>query len=670
MKILTLILALLTSCNCQAEIGSTSHAQSSGGGLYKVTTLDGGTCTGKGSKGSPLNCTIATDNAIDTGVITFSVEEPITGRFRYTRSSGSFITDGFEVGMAVTFSGISNAGNNGTKVITAMKATGLTLHTSPVGMVVEAGTGDERAIGGGTIMGTGSAGAPFSASVPLQGSTFALFGDGSNNDLTLENAPGMYKTLAGSAWTAGASSVQTFAGDGYVQMTAFETSYHRMFGVSTADPNVDYASIEYGIHLNNGGSINIYESGVLSAALVTSYETGDVLSIHRVGTTITYKKNGATFYTSLIASTGTLMIDTSIYTQLGSLMSVYLNDNGTDEPVTWQNITGLSTVPGLYIQLSDMFFEDLTIEAGAWWYPYNFRTFVLGTLAIAGDYSLRGNPGTNGVAGSITVGDCLAAAGGVALPDNTMQLSFAGMASPTVSTTQPTCASGTCGQPNAFSPDHCAASATDLAGATSTGVGNNGASPAAGTCRGGGGGSGGGFVGTASAKGGSPQGLNPVLSGGGSMRAWPDVVQGGLYFVGQPRDAGGGGGGAGSCGRDTTAPTHQSPGGGGGGAGGGWMVVFAREIVLSGAGLMSVKGGLGGNGGSCGTHDGNAGGGGAGGGGGGGTAHIIFGTGTTPTVDVSGGAGGTGGTACAGGSNGGNGAAGSDGEAYIFKAGL
>ena len=62
----------------------------------------------------------------------------------YTRSAGSYITDGFRVGQTVTWSGFTNAGNNATKVILVLTATVMTTSTS--GLVNETGNGDERVI--------------------------------------------------------------------------------------------------------------------------------------------------------------------------------------------------------------------------------------------------------------------------------------------------------------------------------------------------------------------------------------------------------------------------------------------------------------------------------------------------------------------------------------------
>ncbi|MBU2052391.1 hypothetical protein KKH13_04275, partial [Patescibacteria group bacterium] len=79
---------------------------------------------------------------IDTGVITCNANSAGT----YTRTaggSGSFLTDGFRVGMDFTASGFSNSGNNGNKTISAVVATVITV-TDATGMANETGDADER----------------------------------------------------------------------------------------------------------------------------------------------------------------------------------------------------------------------------------------------------------------------------------------------------------------------------------------------------------------------------------------------------------------------------------------------------------------------------------------------------------------------------------------------
>ncbi len=64
----------------------------------------------------------------------------------YTRTTGSFLDDGFESGMNVTASGFTNAGNNGVKTIDAVTDLVMTMASSS-GLVDESGNANERVSG-------------------------------------------------------------------------------------------------------------------------------------------------------------------------------------------------------------------------------------------------------------------------------------------------------------------------------------------------------------------------------------------------------------------------------------------------------------------------------------------------------------------------------------------
>jgi len=64
----------------------------------------------------------------------------------YTRSAGSFITDGNFVGQVVQWAGFVNGGNNALKTITALTATVMTVSTT--GLVNEAGTAGGQSVAG------------------------------------------------------------------------------------------------------------------------------------------------------------------------------------------------------------------------------------------------------------------------------------------------------------------------------------------------------------------------------------------------------------------------------------------------------------------------------------------------------------------------------------------
>lgn len=133
-----------------------------------------------------------------------------------------------------------------------------------------------------------------------------------NKSNVSENINSLTKTSS-DAWDAGAASTQMFLGDVSASFTISETNTYRMFGLSHTDLNASYTSIEYAIYPKNDGTIGIYENGS-SIGDFGSYSINDILTVERIGTTIYYKKNGSTLYTSLISSSRNLFIDTALYT--------------------------------------------------------------------------------------------------------------------------------------------------------------------------------------------------------------------------------------------------------------------------------------------------------------------------------------------------------------------
>jgi hypothetical protein len=135
------------------------------------------------------------------------------------------------------------------------------------------------------------------------------------------NGNSLQKTAGGAAWNAGASSsTQLNAGDGGAQIQVESTTGYRMFGLSNADPNQDYASIKYGVDVLDGGALYVYESGVLRGQIGTC-AVGDLLRIAVSGGVVQYSRQAAgsgvwnVLYTSTVAPSYPLVMDASIYTQ-------------------------------------------------------------------------------------------------------------------------------------------------------------------------------------------------------------------------------------------------------------------------------------------------------------------------------------------------------------------
>lgn len=138
-----------------------------------------------------------------------------------------------------------------------------------------------------------------------------------------------YTKTAADGWgNSGFYSSQSFSGNGYVSVVvgAMGAPYGRMFGLSTSSPDSNYTTIGFGLNLFYT-SLEVYELGTIKATLASPV-VGDVLSIHREGTTITYRKNGSVLYTSLLSSSGSLIFDAALFN--GSILNPRMSDNGSD----------------------------------------------------------------------------------------------------------------------------------------------------------------------------------------------------------------------------------------------------------------------------------------------------------------------------------------------------
>ena len=178
----------------------------------------------------------------------------------------------------------------------------------------------------------------------------AVAGDTQNvvwTNVTGVSASGNTLTKTGAAgWNAGAVSSQTInAGDGYVEFTASETNLARMCGLGNGDSGQNYTDIEYAIQLTASDGSNgiwIFESGTLRGNFGT-YGVGDKFRVAVQGGVVKYYKisgaNQSLLYTSSVAPTYPLLVDTSLHSTSSSLTSVVIS-NAQD--ISFTNATGVS----------------------------------------------------------------------------------------------------------------------------------------------------------------------------------------------------------------------------------------------------------------------------------------------------------------------------------------
>jgi hypothetical protein len=143
---------------------------------------------------------------------------------------------------------------------------------------------------------------------------------------------GLTKTVAGTTWSAGAATVETISGDGFVEFTTAENDTAKMVGLSSGDTNQHWTDIDFAIYLKANGTIAIAEAGVQRSGFGT-YVTGDSFRIEVQGGVVYYSVNGGPpFHTSAAAPAPVLLVDTSLSTPGATVRNVRLTAAGNACP--------------------------------------------------------------------------------------------------------------------------------------------------------------------------------------------------------------------------------------------------------------------------------------------------------------------------------------------------
>lgn len=189
------------------------------------------------------------------------------------------------------------------------------------------------------------------------------------HDGAIQTGNRLVRTNSTNGWgQSGAASVQQLAAgqNGWMEAIVSETNTNRMIGLSDANVNTDFNTIDYALYLN-ASTLSVRENGVAKTTFTGTLSPGDVVRIERTGTTITYRwKNNV--YTSLVPSTTLLMADASIYTTGGSLAGVRASFAATSNSVTrayiydhanrlkevWHAIDGATAVKIIHNQYNEL----------------------------------------------------------------------------------------------------------------------------------------------------------------------------------------------------------------------------------------------------------------------------------------------------------------------------
>ena len=137
----------------------------------------------------------------------------------------------------------------------------------------------------------------------------------SGNDLT--------KTAPETTFNAGAVSVESLGDDGYVEFTTGEATTDKACGLANGNGDQSLGDIDYAIRLNGSGRVSIVEGGTTRASAGT-YAPGDVFRVQTLGEVVTYYRNGELLYTSELAPSFPLVVDTSLRTPGATIQEVAL----------------------------------------------------------------------------------------------------------------------------------------------------------------------------------------------------------------------------------------------------------------------------------------------------------------------------------------------------------
>lgn len=133
------------------------------------------------------------------------------------------------------------------------------------------------------------------------------------------------KTSGVGGWTAGLSTLESIAGDGYITFTAVQTYRPIMVGLSYSDDDTNITDLDFAIYLKSSGKFSVFEGSV--SAEYGSYAPEDTFAVERRGRQIYYLKNGEVFYTSdLLANEMPLFGDVSMASIDGKIKDVVLVD--------------------------------------------------------------------------------------------------------------------------------------------------------------------------------------------------------------------------------------------------------------------------------------------------------------------------------------------------------
>lgn len=172
------------------------------------------------------------------------------------------------------------------------------------------------------------------------------------------------KSSTNGAWDAGWFSTTSIIGNGYIQWTATSPVNHlSVIGLSTADVDVLNTSIQFGWYLDNL-TARIVESGVDRGSFGAFVDGVTTFKIERVGTTLTYYKDGIPQRTVAGVTTSPLFVDTAHFTTPGTSGPITMSalTLGSDPSVWDRTGTFVVDLYGTSASLSSVTEQDILAD--------------------------------------------------------------------------------------------------------------------------------------------------------------------------------------------------------------------------------------------------------------------------------------------------------------------
>ncbi len=145
------------------------------------------------------------------------------------------------------------------------------------------------------------------------------------------------------AWDGGAASLNTLGNYGYFEFKAVETNKARHIGLSSSFTGLAFANVQFGINLQNNGTVSIFESNVNRGSFGTYY-ANDVFRIAVESGIVKYYKNGVLFYSSAVTPVLPLLVHVSLFDVGATIVNPVVKNLSNGTFTAYANNTGPNPV--------------------------------------------------------------------------------------------------------------------------------------------------------------------------------------------------------------------------------------------------------------------------------------------------------------------------------------